>query len=331
MKKVSIYRPTSVEEAIQILSEHGTEAGVYAGGTDLLIRLKNRLKQAPSYLVDIKKIENLRYIKESADGGVQIGTATKIAEVANSDLLKKKYPMLVEAMNMISSPELRNASTLGGDLLQEVWCQYLRGGYSCWRNGGYLCYGAIGDNSYYHSAMGGRLCYAVYPGDAATALIAFDGRAKLATPAGVKELSIEQLVPGDMMVDGRIQSHVVRHNEILTEVVVPPPKPNVRASFEKLRPRGVWDFAMASLAMRLELRDETIEDARVVFGGISGKPLRETAVENFLKGKKLTSSLIDQAKEVALANAAPLKYNATKIDMAKGLLASGLTKLGATA
>jgi xanthine dehydrogenase YagS FAD-binding subunit len=262
---------------------------------------------------------------------VLIGAATKIAEVANSDLLKLKYPMLVQAANMISSPELRNASTLGGDLLQEVWCQYLRGGYSCWRNGGYLCYGAIGDNSYYHSAMGGRLCYAVYPGDAATALIPFDARVKVATPAGVKELSVEQLVPGDMMVDGRIQSHVVRYNEILTEVAIPPPKPGVRAWFEKLRPRGVWDFAMASLAMSLQLRDQTIDDARVVFGGIAGKPLRETAVENFLKGKTLSAGLIDQALPVALANAAPLKYNATKIDMAKGLLASGLAKLSAAA
>jgi xanthine dehydrogenase YagS FAD-binding subunit len=331
MKKVSIYRPTSVEEAIQILSEHGTEAGVYAGGTDLLIRLKNRLKQAPSYLVDIKPIQNLRYIKETPDGGVQIGTATKIAELAESDLLRKKYPMFVQAVNMISSPELRNASTLGGDLLQEVWCQYLRGGYSCWRNGGYLCYGAIGDNSYYHSAMGGRLCYAVYPGDAATALIPYDARARLATPSGVKELSIEQLVPGDLMVDGRIQSHVVRYNEILTEVVLPPPKPNVRASFEKLRPRGVWDFSMASLAMSLELQGQAISDARVVFGGISGKPYRETAVENFLKGKTLSAALCDPAMAVALANAAPLKYNATKIDMAKGLLASGITKLSAAA
>jgi xanthine dehydrogenase YagS FAD-binding subunit len=331
MKKISIYRPTSVDEAIQILSEHGTEAGVYAGGTDLLIRLKNRLKQAPTYLVDIKKIENLRYIKEDADGGVQIGAATKIAEVANSELLKQKYPVLVQAANMISSPELRNASTIGGDLLQEVWCQYLRGGYSCWRNGGYLCYGAIGDNSYYHSAMGGRLCYAVYPGDAAPALIAVDARAKLATPRGVKELSIEQLVPGDLMVDGRIQSHVVRYNEILTEVVIPPPKPGVRGSFEKLRPRGVWDFAMASLAMNLHLQGHTIADARVVFGGIAGKPVRETAVENFLKGKMLSPSLKDDAIAVALANAAPLKYNATKIDMAKGLLASGLEKLSATA
>jgi xanthine dehydrogenase YagS FAD-binding subunit len=327
MKKISIYRPTSIEEAIQILSHHGAEAGVYAGGTDLLIRLKNRLKQAPTYLVDIKKIDNLRYIKEDAQGGVQIGATTKIAEVANSDLLKSKYPMLVEAVNMISSPELRNASTMGGDLLQEVWCQYLRGGYSCWRNGGYICYGAIGDNSYYHSAMGGRLCYAVYPGDAATALIPFDARVKLATPAGVKELSVEQLVPGDLMVDGKIQSHVVRYNEILTEIVIPSPKPGVRASFEKLRPRGVWDFAMASLAISLEVRDQTIDDARVVFGGIAGKPLRETAVESFLKGKTLSAGLTDQAQAVALANAAPLKYNATKIDMAKGLLASGLAKL----
>ena len=329
MKKVSIYRPTTVDEAMQILTEHGTKAAVYAGGTDLLIRLKNRLEQAPSFLVDIKKIDHLRYIKEDAQGGVEIGAATKIAELCESKLLAQKYPMLVEAVNKISSPELRNASTIAGDLLQEVWCQYLRGGYSCWRNGGYLCYGAIGDNSYYHSAMGGRLCYAVYPGDAATALIPYDARAKLATPQGEKELLIEQLVPGDMQVDGKIQSHVVRSNEILTSVVIPPPRPGFKASFEKLRPRGVWDFAMASCAMGFHLNGKTIDDARVVFGGISGKPYRETAVEAFLKGKTLNDDLGEQAVAIALVNAAPLKYNATKIDMAKGLLASGIARLSA--
>ena len=134
MKKISIYRPTTVDDAMDILSGHGTEAAVYAGGTDLLVRLKNRLKQAPTYLVDIKRIDNLRYIKEGAQGEVRIGTATKLAEMADSGLLKSRYPMLVEAINKISSPELRNASTLGGDLLQEVWCQYLRGGYPCWRD-----------------------------------------------------------------------------------------------------------------------------------------------------------------------------------------------------
>src|SRR5216117_2067051 len=233
MKKISVYRPTTIEEAQQILSIHGTYAAVYAGGTDLLIRLKNRLKQAPTYLVDIKKIENLRYIKEDAQGGVQIGALTKLAEVAGSDLLAKKYPMLVQAVQKISSPELRNASTVGGDILQEVWCQYPRGGYSCYRNGGYICYGAIGDNSYYHSAMGGRLCYAVYSGDAAPALIILDAKVRIATPSGPKELTVEQLVPGDVMVDGKLQSHVVRFNEILTEVTIPAPKPNFKASFEK--------------------------------------------------------------------------------------------------
>jgi xanthine dehydrogenase YagS FAD-binding subunit len=329
MKKVSVYRPTTIEEASRILSSHGNDAAVYAGGTDLLVRLKNRLAQAPAYLVDIKQIDNLRYIKEDPDGSVRIGALTKLAEMHESPLLAKKFPMLVKAIGMISSPELRNASTIGGDLLQEVWCQYLRGGYSCWRNGGYLCYGAIGDNSYYHSAMGGRLCYAVYPGDAATALIPFDAKATLATPAGPKTLTIEQLVPGDMMVDGRIQSHVVRSNEILTEVVVPAPKANLRTSFEKLRPRGVWDFAMASLAMSVATTNDVIDDARVVFGGIAGRPLRETAVEALLKGKPLTSALVGEIVPQALANAAPLKYNAMKIEMAKGLLASGLTALSA--
>src|SRR5215468_1009084 len=316
MKKVSIYRPTSIDEAIQILSTHGMDAGVYAGGTDLLIRLKNRLKQAPSYLVDIKKINDLRYIKQDAQGNVQIGALTKLAEVAESDIIKKNYPMLSQAVLKISSPELRNASTVGGDILQEVWCQYLRGGYSCYRNGGYICYGAIGDNSYYHSAMGGRLCYAVYPGDIATAMMPFDARVKLATPFGDKQMTMEQLVPGDMMVDGRIQSHVVRYNEILTEVTLPAAKPGFQASFEKIRPRGVWDFAMASLALGLQLDGKTIQDARVVFGGISGRPLREHAVEGFLKGKTLGPDLHAPAMAAALTTAAPLKYNSEKIDMA---------------
>src|SRR2546430_17327617 len=319
-----------MEEAIQVWPLDGPDPGVSPGGTALLIQLKNRLKQAPTFLVDIKKIGNLRYIKETPQGGVQIGALTKLAEIAESDVLAKKYPTLVQAFKMISSPELRNASTLGGDLLQEVWCQYLRGAYSCWRNGGYICYGAIGDNSYYHSAMGGRLCYAVYPGDAAPALITLDATVKIAGPSGIKEMSVEQLVPGDMMVDGRIQSHVVRFNEILTEVVIPPPNAGFRASSEQIRPRGVWDFAMASLALGLQLNGKTIQDARVVFGGIAGKPYRERAVEGFLKGKTLSADLANQAVAAALGNAAPLKYNATKIDMAKGLLASGLDKLAAS-
>ncbi len=86
---------------------------------------------------------------------------------------------------------------------------------------------------------------------------------------------------------------------------------------------------MASLAMGVQMRSTTVEDARVVFGGIAGKPYREKAVEDFLKGKTLSPQLTGQAQAVALTNAAPLKYNAEKIDMAKGLLASGIERLSA--
>jgi len=222
---------------------------------------------------------------------------------------------------------LRNQSTIAGDIMQEVWCQYLRGNYPCWRNGGYLCYGAIGDNSYYHSVMGGRLCFAVYHGDAAIGLEALDAGVKIAAPSGKREMSLEALIPGDVMVDGRVQSHVLHSDEILTEVVIPPPRAGSVGTFQKIRPRGVWDFAMASVALNLHIDNGAIGDARVIFGGIAVAPYREHAVEAFLKGKRLDGELPQQAAARALANAAPLKYNEHKVETARGALASGLAAL----
>jgi xanthine dehydrogenase YagS FAD-binding subunit len=329
MKPVTLYKPASLAEATQILAHHGPEAAVYAGGTDLLIRLKNRLNAAPKYLIDIKAIKDLDFIRETPDGGLAIGPTTTIAAVQHSDLVKRKYPLLEQTLRKISSPELRNQSTIAGDIMQEVWCQYLRGNYPCWRNGGYLCYGAIGDNSYYHSVMGGRLCFAVYHGDAAIGLIALDAGVKVVGPSGARDLSLEALIPGDVLIDGRVQSHVLRSNEILAEIVIPPPRSGARGTFQKIRPRGVWDFAMASVAVNLRLEADRIGDARVIFGGIAVAPYREHAVETYLKGKPLGAELAQQAAARALANAAPLKYNEHKIDVARGALASGLDALAA--
>ena len=103
MKPVTLYKPTSLSEATQILAHHGPEGAVYAGGTDLLIRLKNRLNAAPKYLVDIKGIPDLKFIRETRDGGLAIGATTPIAEVQESDLLAQKYPLLVQTLKKISS------------------------------------------------------------------------------------------------------------------------------------------------------------------------------------------------------------------------------------
>jgi xanthine dehydrogenase YagS FAD-binding subunit len=329
MKPVTLYQPASVAEATQILAHHGQEAAVYAGGTDLLVRLKNRLNAAPKYLVDIKGIDDLKFIRETADGGLAIGATTTITEVAQSDLVARKYPLLVQTLKLISSPELRNQSTIAGDIMQEVWCQYLRGNYPCWRNGGYLCYGAIGDNSYYHSVMGGRLCFAVYHGDAAIGLEALDAGAKIASPTGTRLISLEQLIPGDVLIDGRVQCHILRSDEILTEVVIPPAPSGTIGTFQKIRPRGVWDFAMASVAVNLRMDGGKVADARVIFGGIAVSPYREHAVEAYLKGKELGGDLPQDTAARALLNAAPLKYNEHKVDVARGALASGLAALAA--
>ena len=101
------------------------------------------------------------------------------------------------------------------------------------------------------------------------------------------------------------------------------------ATFQKIRPRGVWDFAMASVAVNLQVQGGKISDARVIFGGIAVKPYREHAVEAFLKGKSLGGDLAQQAAARALLNAAPLKYNEHKVDVARGALASGLDVLAA--
>src|SRR5260370_10226649 len=127
------------------------------------------------------------------------------------------------------------------------------GNYPCWRNGVYICYGAIGDNSYYHRVMGGRLCFAVYHGDADIGLEALDAGVKVAAPSGLREMSLEALIPGDVMVDGRVQSHVLHSDEILTEIVIPPPKAAALGGFQKIRPRGVWRFALASQAVTLHM------------------------------------------------------------------------------
>jgi xanthine dehydrogenase YagS FAD-binding subunit len=285
-----------------------------------------RITDRPKYLVDIKGID-LNFIRETADGGLAIGATTTISDVQHSELVTRKYPLLEQTLKKISSPELRNQSTIAGDIMQEVWCQYLRGNYPCWRNGGYLCYGAIGDNSYYHSVMGGRLCFAVYHGDAAIALEALEASVKVVGPSGMREMTLEALIPGDVLIDGRVQSHVLRSNEILTEIVIPPAKNGSVGTFQKIRPRGVWDFAMASVAINLQMDGGRIGDARVVFGGIAVMPYRERAIEAYLKDKPLGGDLAQQAASRALLNAAPLKYNEHKVDVARGALASGLDAL----
>src|SRR5258708_33404111 len=142
-------------------------------------------------------------------------------------------------------------------------------------------------------------------------------------------MSLEALIPGDVMVDGRVHAHVLHADEILTDILVPPTRAGSVGTFQKIRPRGVWDFAMASVAVNLHMAGGAISDARVIFGGIAVSPHREHAVEAFLKGRRLDGELPQLAAARALQNAAPPTRNEPKVETARGALAPALAALAA--
>lgn len=330
LPEVKYVAPSSLGEAISILNRYGQRARVIAGGSDLLYLMKkDTMVFDPEVLVDIKHLNELKTLDFDAEQGLRLGALTTLSEVENSSTVQSNYPVLAEAASTVASPQVRNVSTVGGTLTQQVWCWFLREGLPCWRAGGNVCSAVLpgADNRYYHSVLGGRECYAVHPSDVAVALEALGARVTVAGPGGTRTLGFDEFLPGNVWIDGVLQSHVVRANELVTEVRVPPLASNAMGAYVKVALREVFDFAIASLALILWLDGSTITDARAVFGGVAPAPHRDTGVEDVLRGRQLTTDLRDMASQVALRGAEPLENNAYKVDVAKGVVKEALAKL----
>ena len=325
--KFGLVQAQSVQDAINQLSKYGAgNARVISGGTDIISRMKNGISaHTPSVLIDISGL-NLNYIKQDS-GGVHIGATT-----LNSDVVANSATpaLLSAAVGSIATLQLRNNSTIGGDILQEVWCPYLRNNYDCWRNGGNVCYGAIGDNRYYHSIFGGRLCYAVHAGDAAPALAALGAQATIQGPLGSRTISMGQLFPGISVVGGRVQEHTVDYNEILTEVYIPNQASGTMNGWYKVRDRGTWDFALASAAITTHVSGGTASNASIYLGGVDVVPHHATAAESALNGQSLSEATFAKVASAAVQDATPLTYglgNSYRVDLTKGAVVSALRAL----
>jgi xanthine dehydrogenase YagS FAD-binding subunit len=330
MRSFSYFEPTTVQEAVDILNQYGGMAVTMAGGTDLLSRFKNDIRtHLAKHVVDISKLD-LNFIEPRFDGGLRIGATTSLSAIMESSLVRERAPLLAMAIGDVASPALRNMGSIGGDLLQQVWCWYLRNDYECWRNGGNICYGAIGDNRFYHSIFGGRLCYAVHASDVGPALLALDGAVKVNGPDGENRLSIGKLLPGISILDGQIKENILRYNEILTEVEVPPPRPNSRQSWFKDRVRKSWDFALASAAVNAVFQGDTVVDSRIVLGGVDVKPRRAEIAERALNGNGLSESVINRVAEASTEGASPLTIgtgNEFRVEILKGVVRKVLRAL----
>lgn len=311
----------TIEEACALLEAHKGAACLNAGGTDLLGVLKDGiLPEAPSLVINLKTVPGLEGIR-GEEGGLAIGALTRLARVQDDGAVRQKYPLLAEAARSVGTPQLRNMGTVGGNLCQEVRCWYYRypkhvgGAIGCLRKGNGPCVAIRGDNRY-HAIMGGKGCFAASPSDLATALVALDGVLRVTGPAGRREVPVREfytplrttLAPG----------------EIVTEVRIPAPPAEARQSFLKFTLRTPVDFAVASVAAVVQVRDGVCAEARLALGAVSPVPVRATAAEESLRGKTLDEAAARAAAEAAVAGAKPLSGNAYKVEIAKTLVTRAL-------
>src|SRR5499427_6538095 len=190
MPMFELFQPTSIDAAVALLERHGSDAWVMAGGLDTFDWLKDRTKR-PSVVVDLSQVAELRGIKE-VNGGLEIGATTPLTEVVNHPAVKEKFGLLMEAAELVASPQIRNQGTLGGNISQDTRCWYYRSGWSCYRAGGNICYAdtptAINRE---HAILGADRCVAVSPSDTAPALIALDAKMVIETPKGQQVVNAE--------------------------------------------------------------------------------------------------------------------------------------------
>jgi xanthine dehydrogenase YagS FAD-binding subunit len=314
-------RAGSLKEAIRELASEG--ARIHAGGTDLLGCLRDGVFEARK-VVSINNLKDLRGIRETASGGLRIGSLTTITEVAESPLVRDRYAGLARGAAEVASPQLRNQGTIGGNLCQKPRCWYYRGEFHCLRKGGTACYAVDGENQF-HCIFGGDQCYIVHPSDTAPPLVALEAKVRIVGPRGSRTVAVEKFhVPPSQDVQ---KETVLETGEIVTEVLLPPPPPGLRSSYRKVRARRSWDFALAGVALALQFSGERVMKARVVLSGAAPIPWRAKRAEEVITGTTLDSGTIAKAATAVLENARPLEHNGYKVPLFQGLLEEQLSAI----
>jgi len=322
MKNFAYIGATSPADAVALLGRsHNSKA--LAGGMDLIAEMRLGIL-APDRLVNLKTIQGLKDISFSEINGLQLGALATLNDIAENLTVKLHYPVLVGAISAAASPQLRNRGTIAGNLCQDSRCWYYRGQFRCWLKGGDVCYASEGENAY-HALFGGGPCYTVHPSDLAPALIALDAAVHIVGPAGERILPLEKLFQQPREDARRLIS--LDSDELITAIDVPAPSKESRGKYIKAMERGVWSFALASVAAQVIFNNDHIRDARLVFGGVAAAPWRNRQIEEILKNTYLDDETIDKASSMAGENARPLRHNSYKVALIKGILKEALMAL----
>jgi xanthine dehydrogenase YagS FAD-binding subunit len=324
MKNFEYLRPTTIPAAIAAAA--APNAAYLAGGTNLLDLMKGGVAR-PDRVVDVSRLPGLDRIEWLPDGGVRIGALVRNADLANDTDFARSYPAIAEALLSGASGQLRNAATVGGNLLQRTRCGYFYDPASACnkRQPGSGCDARGGENRL-HAVLGwSSSCIATHPSDFCVPLVALDAVVEIEGRTGRREVSVEALhcLPGDTPE----RDSVLVPGDLIVALRLPKQASGFAAHqrYLKVRERTSFAFAVASAAAALRIEQGQILEARLALGGVAPKPWRAHAAEKTLQGCEPGAAVFRRAAEAALAEAKPSGDNGFKIELARRIVVRALT------
>jgi xanthine dehydrogenase YagS FAD-binding subunit len=324
MNRFDYVRPATVSEAVAAAAVPGS--AYLAGGTNLIDLMKGGIV-SPKRLVDVSRLPGLDRTEPLPDGGVRIGARVRNADLAYDPTFSKRFPAVAEALLSGASAQLRNAATVGGNLLQRTRCAYFYDPASgCNKRQPSAGCDARGGENRLHAVLGwSESCIATHPSDFCVALAALDAVVEIEGQAGRREVGLEEfhLLPGATPE----RESVLMPGELVVAVRLPGAATRFAAHgrYLKLRERTSYAFAVVSAAACLHIEDGIIAEARLALGGVAAKPWRARAAEAGLAGARPNSKGFRRAAETALAAARPSGDNAFKIELARRIVTRALT------
>jgi len=324
MKNFEYVRPANVPDAIAAAA--APNAAYLASGTNLLDLMKGGIAR-PDRLVDVTRLPGLDRIERLADGGIRIGALVRNADLAHDPDFAKSYPAVAEALLSGASAQLRNAATVGGNLLQRTRCGYFYDTASACnkREPGTGCDARNGENRL-HAVLGwSEACIATHPSDFCVPLVALDAVVEIEGRSGRREVALEALhcLPGDTPE----RESLLEPGDLIVALRLPAEARafSAHARYLKVRERTSYAFAVVSAAAALRIEAGKIRDARLALGGVAAKPWRAHAAEKILAGSSADATAFRRAAEAALADATPSGGNLFKIELAKRIIVRTLT------
>jgi len=311
VKAFAYINPTNEKDALAALSPQFEHALPIGGGQDLLARMKDYVTQ-PDRIVNVKSA--LEATVTPLNGGLRIGAAVKMVDLAEHAEIARLYPAVSEAAIEVGTPQIRNQATVGGNLNQRPRCWYYRNEeFVCFKKGGTRCFSPAGENQF-HAILGGGPSYIVHPSSLAVPMVAYGATFRVAGPRG------ERMVPAaeyfTLPTKNLRTENVLAPDELLTHAILPAPG-SVKSGHYEVRYKASHDWPIAFATVLLTMRGSTVQSARVVMGAVAPIPWRSSAAEQSLAGKTITEATAAAAAEAALKDAHPLSQNAYKIDVAK--------------